>query len=38
MKQLNTHLSAALVKLSADQVKAIKGNGCTGCGGPSELL
>ena len=26
MKQLNTHLSAALVKLSADQVKAIKGS------------
>ena len=26
MKQLNTHLSAALAKLSADQVKAIKGS------------
>lgn len=26
MKQLNTHLSVALAKLSADQVKAIKGS------------
>lgn len=26
MKQLNTHLTAALAKLSADQVKAIKGS------------